>query len=138
MEMKAASDEIIPTRWTKFKHKFKKTLRYIGFVLAIVLIVITYWKFYYTYSEGFKSGILLNFEHKGLMFKTYEGELMLVNNIPTKEANERFPFSVENKKVSNALDTLQGKLLLIHYKQKNTKLFWRGESVFMVDSIRVK
>ncbi len=40
---------------------------------ALVLAGVGWWKYYYTYSEGFRSGLLQKFSHKGNISKTYEG-----------------------------------------------------------------
>ncbi len=48
--------------------------------IIIILVVFCswfYWKYYYTYSDGNRTGLLQKFSHKGNMFKTYEGELVL-------------------------------------------------------------
>ncbi len=121
-------------RW----HGFAKAIRYTVLALVAVSAIWMYWRYYYTYSEGFKTGVLVKFEHKGYMFKTNEGEMLVVGNAAYNISNENFIFSVTDDKVKSMLDTLQGKLLMLHYEQKNNKLFWRGESVFIVDSVKTK
>jgi hypothetical protein len=114
---------------------------------AVVLIVLlavaafVYWKYYFTYSEGERFGLLQKFSHKGNVFKTYEGELILSSirsntNIPI--ASEKFYFSVTDKEVAFQLMRIQGRNMAVHYKQKNGKLPWRGESEYIVDSVRVE
>ena len=62
-------------------------------VLVILLLFIGwfYWKFYFTYSDGNRAGLLQKFSHKGNVFKTYEGELVL-NSISN---NVNGPLSAE-------------------------------------------
>ena len=63
------------------------------FLLAVTIGLISYTLFIYnfTLSDGVRSGVLSKFSNKGVIFKTWEGEL-----------NERFgatrffPFSVED------------------------------------------
>src|SRR6476661_6902031 len=81
-----------------------------------------YWKYYFTYSSGNRYGLLQKFSHKGNLFKTYEGEIILSSirgnyNVPI--ASEKFFFSVTNEKVANELMDAQGKFVTIHYKEKN-------------------
>ena len=42
-------------------------------VLGITLYVLSI--YYVTYSEGYRAGELVKFTHKGLLFKTWEGEI---------------------------------------------------------------
>ncbi|HYK55762.1 MAG TPA: hypothetical protein VEV15_04735 [Flavisolibacter sp.] len=99
-----------------------------------------YWKYYYTYSSGNRYGLLQKFSHKGNLFKTYEGEIILSSirgnyNVPI--ASEKFFFSVTNEKVANELMDAQGKFVTIHYKEKNGTLSWRGDTPYIVDSVKV-
>jgi len=53
-------------------------------------------------------------------------------------ASEKFYFSVDNKIIADQLMRLQGRNVTVHYKQKNGTLPWRGESEYIVDSVRVE
>lgn len=120
-------------------------LRKIGcLVLLVALLVITgivYWRYYYTYSDGNRFGLLQKFSRKGNLFKTYEGEMILssvssTQNVPI--ASEKFFFSVTDKAVADQMADLQGRHVTVHYVQKNTAAFWRGESEYIVDSVRAE
>lgn len=100
-----------------------------------------YWKYFFTYSNGNRYGLLQKFSHKGNIFKTYEGEMILssvrgTNNVPL--ASEKFFFSVTSDKVANELMNLQGRFVTVHYREKNGILSWRGDSKYIVDSVRVE
>ena len=110
------------------------------FVLVILFLFSGWfwWKFYFTYSDGNRAGLLQKFSHKGNLFKTYEGELVL--NSITANGNsplsaEKFYFSVDNKNVAAKMAQFEGQRVEIHYEQKNGALFWRGDSPYIVDSI---
>jgi len=84
---------------------------------------------------------LQKFSHKGNVFKTYEGEMVLSsvrsnNNVPL--ASEKFFFSVTKDGVANQLMNLQGKYVTVHYKEKKGTLSWRGDSPYIVDSVKVE
>ena len=69
-------------------------------VLFVVLIIgsFIYWKYFFTYSEGYRAGLLQKFSSKGTIFKTYEGEMILSSvqtNANVAIASEKFYFSVE-------------------------------------------
>jgi hypothetical protein len=75
------------------------------------------------------------------LFKTYEGEMILSSVSSTRDvalASEKFLFTLTNKKLVRQLDTIQGQSVIGHYKQKNGTRFWRGDSQYLVDSVKVK
>ena len=83
----------------------------ISIVLVLTLIIAGYFTaiYYVTYSEGYRAGELIKFSNKGLLFKTWEGEL----SQGVSEA-QRFEFSVEDKEkqVISDLKDLQGKIMI--------------------------
>lgn len=125
--------------WSVLKRKSKRVLYY-GIVFAGILIfILIYWKYFYTYSTGYRAGLLQKFSHKGTIVKTYEGEMILssiISNANVALASEKFLFSVTNKYVANQLDTIQGRMVIVHYRQKNGTAFWRGDSQYLVDSVK--
>lgn len=73
------------------------------------------------------------------MFKTYEGELVLssiVGNSISPLSAEKFYFSVEDEAVAKKLMNYEGQRVTLHYHEKNGTLFWRGDSKYIVDSVR--
>ena len=118
-----------------------KYFRIVMVVLFLFLAVFVYWRYFFTYSSGNRYGLLQKFSHKGNLFKTYEGEMILSsirgnNNVPL--ASEKFFFSVTDKTVANQLMNVQGKFLTVHYKEKKGTLSFRGDSKYIVDSIKVE
>jgi len=127
--------------WNILLKKVKKISRFVGIILIIFLAVFIYWKYFMTYSDGYRAGLLQKFSHKGNVFKTYEGEIILssvksTNNVAL--ASEKFFFSVTDEKLATRLDTIQGQFIIVHYHQKNGKLFWRGESHYFVDEVKLR
>ena len=126
---------------TGFRTQSKKVFRWLLAIVVLVVISITYVKYFYTYSEGYRAGLLQKFSHKGAIFKTYEGEMILSSVSTTRDvaiASDKFLFSVVNKSLIRQFDTLQGETVIVHYKQKNARLFWRGDSPYLVDSVKIK
>ena len=110
-------------------------------VLFLGLFLFTWWNYYYTYSDGNRFGLLQKFSRRGTIFKTYEGEMILSSvrgnaNVPI--ASEKFFFSVTDENVAQKLNNLQGHNITVHYKEKNSAAFWRGDSPYIVDSVRVE
>jgi hypothetical protein len=139
--MTADTSSSTPSRWTGVMKKTKRVFRWILFLLALFIGIFIYWKYFYTYSEGFRAGLLQKFSNKGTFFKTYEGEMILSSVSSTSNvaiASEKFLFSVTNKKLAIQFDTLQGRDVIVHYIQKNGAVPWRGDSNYLVDSIAVR
>jgi hypothetical protein len=53
-------------------------------------------------------------------------------------ASEKFNFTMVNKAIIRQFDTLQGNMVIVHYKQKNGRLPWQGDSPYLVDSVKIK
>jgi len=114
----------------------------IFFFLIIVLVLgsLIYWKYAFTYSEGYRAGLLQKFSLKGNVFKTYEGEMILSSvqsNSNVAIASEKFFFSVTDKNVALKLEKAQGESIVVHYQEKNGTLPWKGDNTYFVDSVRV-
>lgn len=110
-------------------------------LIAVVVICSTvYWKYFFTYSEGYRAGLLQKVSLKGNIFKTYEGEIIL-SSIESRAnvaiASEKFFFSVIDKQVALQLERVQGRSVVVRYREKNGTLPWRGESAYLVDSVKI-
>lgn len=119
---------------------FKKFVRWFTIILLFILGLFGYWKYYYTYSDGYRSGLLQKLSHKGNIFKTYEGELVQRSIVSTSNvgiASEKFYFSIASDSVAKSMQRLEGKNVRVHYLQKNGTLPWRGESEYIVDAVEI-
>jgi len=118
---------------------FKKFMRWFTFILILVLGVFVYWKYYFNYGDGGnRTGILQKFSHKGNIFKTYEGELVLSSIASTNNvalASEKFLFSVVDDSIAKVIQNYDGKRVKLHYIEKNGTLPWRGDSKYIVDGV---
>jgi hypothetical protein len=120
-------------------NKMKKTLL-IG--LPLLLLVLGGWiymRYYFVFAEGVKSGYLNYAVYKGNLFKTYEGKLIQEGFAKTKTGNgmqsNEFEFSIESKKIFQQLEVNSGKHFELHYREYHNALPWRGNTVYIVDSI---
>ncbi len=110
-------------------------------VLAVVvvgLLVFGYIRYYVPFSDsGVKAGILNNVKHKGIIFKTYEGELIQSGFRPGTQGlqSNEFQFSIESKELYDKLMSLSGQNVKLHYKEYYGTLPWRGYTKFIVDSV---
>ena len=106
--------------------------------IAAVLAAAAYFRFFFVFGEGVKSGELNYVVYKGVLFKTYESKL-IQTGIRSKAAGSiqsyEFEFSVENEALARELMLQGGKTLELHYKEYFGALPWRGFTKFVVDSI---
>lgn len=119
-------------------------MRKFAFLLTLTIIIALsltiYWKYSFTYSEGYRAGLLQKISYKGNIFKTYEGEMILSSvqsNTNVAIASEKFFFSVTDKAVALQLEKVQGESVVVHYVEKNSTLPWKGESTYFVDSLKI-
>lgn len=109
-------------------------------VLILSAVAATFLLSSYTYSEGYRAGLLVKFSHKGYIFKTYEGEINIggiTNASPTLNANTIWPFSVSEKFAADRLMGMEGKYVRLHYKQRLKTFFWQGDTDYFVDEVEV-
>lgn len=100
------------------------------FFLVIVLYFLSI--YYFTYSEGYRAGELVKFSHKGLVFKTWEGEI----SQGVSEA-QIFTFSVEDneKEVIQLLQDLQGRDVKLTYKERFATFPWLGDTTYFITKV---
>jgi hypothetical protein len=122
----------------KKKSGVKKILKWLGIICIVVLLFMFWWKYYFVFGEGVKSGELNYVVKKGNIFKTYEGKL-IQSGFRSKTAGTiqsyEFEFSVVNDSIANILMNNSGNYFDLHYKEYKGALPWRGYSPFIVDKI---
>ena len=120
------------------KSGFRKFLSWFSFFALLFISFMIYWYYFNVYSDGERTGLLTKLSHKGNIFKTYEGEILIGNFQQAQNVMvpEKFYFSVQNKKLADTLMKLQGKTISLKYHQYRKTLPWRGESVYMVTDLQ--
>ena len=122
----------------KKKSGFRKFLRWFIFILLVAGAVGFWWKYYFVFGEGVKSGELNYVVKKGNVFKTYEGKLIqsgLRSKAPGTISSYEFEFSVADDSIANILMNNSGNYFDLHYKEYKGTIPWRGFSPFIVDKI---
>ena len=123
----------------------KKKSGVFGKVLAWFLIIVfvavggfVYYKYYFVFGEGVKSGYLNFAVKKGNLFKTYEGKLIqegLRTQTGSGVSSNEFEFSIESDSVFKILELNSGKYFDLHYKEYHGVLPWRGNTRYVVDEV---
>lgn len=109
-------------------------------LLAIFLVFATGYYFYrtYTISEGSRTGTLVKVSKKGILFKTYEGQLHLAGSMMISQQST-WDFSAKNSQVYEQLQQFEGKTVKCHYRQKVDAFPWQGDTdyiVYQVEAIK--
>lgn len=128
-----------PSFGSRVKKTARKTLRLI--IITFLIIGIGLFAFYYwgVYDEGVRAGTVLRVSKKGVMFKTYEGQLNLETFGALRGAHpisEAFDFSVEGneKQVLEELEkvALSGERVNLHYIKRYLTFPWRGDTKYFI------
>ena len=100
-------------------------------IIAITLVFAAWYAFIYyaSYSEGTRSGELIKFSHKGIVIKTWEGEIS-----QGISGAQIFSFSVEDNKkdIIQKLEKFQGRYVKLKYKERFAKISWLGDTKYFV------
>ena len=110
-------------------------------VLLIIFLfggVFVWYKYYFVFGEGVKSGYLNYAVKNGYVFKTYEGKIIQEGFGKGRTGaltSYEFEFSVYDPQVFKHLEENRGKQFDLHYKEYNGAIPWRGNTKYVVDRI---
>lgn len=111
--------------------KWLRRSLWIGLVGLVIFMAGYYFYRTYTISEGSRSGTLFKISKKGVIFKTYEGQLHLAGSMMISDQST-WNFSVENSTVYEQLQKLEGKSVRCYYRQKVNAFVWQGDTDYIV------
>lgn len=118
-----------------------KTGKTIGWLFVLIVLAalagFLYFKFWWVFSDGTKTGELNSLTYTGYVFKTYEGEIILTGygnkNANGQVQSKNFKFSVKDPEVADKLKEMTGMKVTVHYKEYKGALPWRGYERAIVD-----
>lgn len=93
-----------------------------------------------TYSNGQRAGTLIKISRKGVVFKTYEGQLNLGGVSMDAEAGlsgNIWEFSVQKNDIYDELQDLQGQKVKLYYRQKYKGMPWQGKTDYFVYQVEL-
>ncbi len=104
-------------------------------ILAAILIIAIAWFafiYYVPYSEGTRSGELIKISNKGVVFKTWEGEIS-----QGISGAQIFSFSVldKDKKVIESLKDFQGNYVKVSYIERYDSFFFWGDTKYFITEV---
>lgn len=104
--------------------------------LLILFALYTWIVLSWSYSRGERAGFVQKFSKKGVISKTWEGELAMV--AMPGSTPEKFFFTVRDDSVANLVNACLGKKVAVTYEEHigvPTTLF--GETGYFVTAVRV-
>lgn len=110
----------------------------IGVLISIAILgTVLYYLFIYfvTYSTGVRSGELIKISRKGIIIKTWEGQIS-----QGISGAQIFTFSVEdkNEKVIENLQKFQGNYVKLTYKERYKTFFWLGDTEYFITKVELE
>jgi hypothetical protein len=115
----------------------QKLRKYILILAAAVVVGFALWTMIaltFAYSTGDRVGYVQKFSKKGWVFKTWEGELAMVN-MPGA-LSEMFLFSVRDDEVAGNIQEHLGKRVRISYEEHvGVPLTWFAETRYYVIAV---
>ena len=90
-----------------------------------------------SYSDGDCVGIITQFSHKGILWTTWEGEMVMGGIRAGGNVANVWEFSVTDQTIVAKLqETIaSGKTVKLHYKQILVARPWNGSTTYYVDSV---
>ncbi len=100
--------------------------------IAALFAIIYGFIYFVTFSDGIRSGELIKISHKGLVVKTWEGEIS-----QGISGAQIFSFSVLDKdqEVIEKLQEYQGEYVKLSYVERFATFFWLGDSKYFVTKV---
>lgn len=122
------------------KNRFRTVLIWVSIILVLGLIVWGYLRYFDPYvSDAQKTGYILEVEKRGMILKTYEGDMISEFAVQDtiKLYQRDFFFSVDNDSLAQELMKLQGtgKKVTLRYKKYDGVIPWRGASKCIVTAV---
>lgn len=120
--------------------KIKRTFKRILWAVLLFVVVIMLFLYYGSFSEGTRSGIVIKMSKRGMVFKTWEGQLNMQSfgamDPKGNSLNEVFSFSVAggNDSLCAILEdvSLSGERVRLDYVERYATIPWRGETKYFV------
>ena len=113
-------------------------------LIGVILVAIGIFAFFYfgKFSDGYRSGKIMKVSERGVIFKTWEGQMDLQTFGAVKDKSnmvtETFKFSiVDNPELIKELENaaLAGERVNLHYYERYMKIPWRGDTKVFVTGI---
>ena len=120
-----------------------KILIKIGLGIVLIGVLIFLFLNMANFSSGYRAGVPIKVSHKGVLFKTWEGQLN-VGGLTSSDQGAiptTWEFSIPDgkdevrDKIEEAITA--GKRVKLSYNEKYVKFFWKGDTKYFVDEVEI-
>lgn len=123
-----------PSRFDAFK---KKTKRFLWISLVVVILIgagLFSLTTFTCFSKGKRDGTVTKLSKKGIMFKTWEGELM---KSQFQAVGEHWTFTVVSDEVAAKIEKamLGNQPMVLVYCERYYKFPWQGDTKYFVEDV---
>ena len=110
----------------------KKVLASILLVIVAILAIIYAFIYFVPYSKGVRSGELIKISRKGVVFKTWEGEIS-----QGISGAQIFSFSVltRDAELIESLEEYQGQYVKLTYVERYATFVWLGDTNYFITAV---
>lgn len=110
----------------------KKALGITLFGIVALFAIIYAFIYFVPYSEGVRTGELIKISNKGVLFKTWEGEIS-----QGISGAQIFQFSVldHDDGVVEKLQEFQGQYVKLTYIERYATFFWLGDTQYFITQV---
>lgn len=125
------------------RRKLRRGLIWTAVIIVAVLGAVCYVRYFLPYADdALATGYVRNVERRGLMFKTYEGELLTHEALTdTARIYQRdFTFSVPDDSLARLIQSYQntGRQVTLTFERYYATLPWRGASKNVVTGVQAR
>lgn len=124
--------------------KAKKISKRAGIAIVVIGLLILSFFYFGVYGKGGRVGKVMKISEKGVVFKTYEGQINMEGFGAVKSENmfsQTFEFSVEGNRedIINDLKKAmnEGNRVSIDYIERYWLIPWRGDSKYFVRDVTI-
>ncbi len=130
-------------QWEHLKPRRRRIPKWVYLTLTLILVLgcLAVWLRYFRpyIDEATQFGYIDNVQHRGTLFKSYEGTLLPYRSLmdTTKVYSHDFTFSTTNDSVGRKLMEYahSGKPVSVRYRQFHATLPWRGETKTIITEV---
>ncbi|MEM8896275.1 MAG: hypothetical protein AAGC88_16975 [Bacteroidota bacterium] len=120
-----------------------KIVKRILFIVILLGIAVFAFLNFANFSSGFRAGVPIKVSKKGVIFKTWEGQLNVGGLANSSEgaipATWDFSIADSNEQVRADIEeaVTQNKRVKLMYQEKFVKFFWKGDTKYFVYEVEV-
>ena len=123
--------------------KFKKILFKLSLIVVVLLIAVFLFFNFANFSSGYRAGVPIKVSRKGVLFKTWEGQLNIggLTNSDQGAIPTTWEFSIDSdnvevrEKIEEAIT--KGKRVKLSYEEKFVKFFWKGDTKYFAKEVEI-